>query len=193
MPSPLIGLIGRKRVGKDTVAARLVEKHGFRRFAFADAVRQAALDLDPIVGLSDEYEDVGMYTFPSLRLAEIVAVDGWETAKEHPEVRRTLKRLGSESIRKLDPGFWLRHVFRQIEASAGESVVITDVRFANEYAAVSYRRGGTLWRVTRPGLDESDTHPSETELATYPADAEIANNSTIDDLHAQVDALVASL
>ena len=36
MPAPLIGLTGYARSGKDTFAARLVERHGFTRASFAD-------------------------------------------------------------------------------------------------------------------------------------------------------------
>lgn len=36
-PAPLIGLIGRKRSGKDAFAAALVEHRGYARVAFAAA------------------------------------------------------------------------------------------------------------------------------------------------------------
>ncbi|MEV0267735.1 hypothetical protein AB0H43_03085 [Hamadaea sp. NPDC050747] len=188
MGTKLIGLIGRKRVGKDTVAARLVEAHGFTRYAFADNVRAAALALDPIVGESEDYDaDVGMWTYPGLRLSELVEVDGWELAKAHPEVRRVLQHFGSEVIRKLDEEFWVRPVVAAIEQS-GTPAVVTDVRFPNEAAAIE-RLGGRLVRVTRPGLDESDNHVSETALLGYPVWSAIINSSTVDVLHKDVDKL----
>ena len=38
----LIGLLGKKRVGKDTVAEYLIEKYNFIRYAFADPIKEIA-------------------------------------------------------------------------------------------------------------------------------------------------------
>lgn len=42
-----IGIVGRKRSGKDTAAAALVEKLGYVRHGFADPLKDAALALNP--------------------------------------------------------------------------------------------------------------------------------------------------
>jgi hypothetical protein len=168
MAYPLIGLTGRKRSGKDTFAARLVEAHGYTRLAFADALKEAALALDPIV--------VG---FHEIRLSHILARDGgWEHAKELPEVRRTLQRFGV-GIRELDPGFWLRVVADRARATLGP-VVITDVRFPNEADWVEAM--GNLVRIRRPGLVSTDNHISETALDGRFAWS-VTNDSTVEQLH----------
>ncbi|SCL32953.1 hypothetical protein GA0070616_4598 [Micromonospora nigra] len=180
---PLVGMMGRARAGKDTVAARLVEAHGFRRYAFADALREAALIADPLV---IPIGTVGM----SVRLSELVAEVGWEGAKAHREVRRTLQQFGI-GIRHLDPHFWVNVVMDEVRHRS-QPVVITDVRFPNEADAVEIM-GGALWRVVRPGQDESDQHVSEVALSDRRADATLTNDSDVHSLMKEVDALALRL
>lgn len=195
---PLIALSGKKRSGKDTFAARLIEAHGFTRIAFADPMRAAALALDPIIRI--EQDETGpliaagapllaRYVVTTLRLSEVVDAVGWETAKSVREVRRTLQRLGTEAGRQvLGEDVWVDAAMRQAEQVDGP-VVITDCRFTNEADAVR-ARGGIVVRIVRDGLPAGDTHPSETALDDYPHfRALIGNNGTIDDLHAWADAV----
>lgn len=180
---PIIGLLGRKRAGKDTAAARLVEAHGFTRYAFADALKRLALDVDPIVIPIDT-------VWGSARLREVVERAGWEGAKEYREVRRTLQALGV-AVRSLDEDFWVRRVMSEISFS-GKPAVVTDVRFENEARAI-LAAGGRLVRVIRPGQDESDNHVSETELTDFPTFAQLINDTDIATLHNRTDAMLSSL
>src|SRR5690606_41536721 len=47
-PMPLIGIAGKKRSGKDTVAKAL-EPFGFQRVGFADELKQMALEINPMI------------------------------------------------------------------------------------------------------------------------------------------------
>jgi len=184
---PNIGLIGRRRVGKDTVAKILVEQYGYERLAFADPLREAALALNPIVCIgAGEVEG---------RLARVVETIGWEAAKDrYPEVRRILQRLGDEAGRRIHgPDLWVRHMARRLRDATGP-VVVTDVRYRNE-AAVLRSRGFRLVRVVRPtpvSGDPADVagHASETELAMYRTDETLVNDSSLDDLARRVAVLV---
>lgn len=173
MTPPLVGLIGKKRAGKDTVASTLVEEFGFARVAFADPLKAAALRLDPIVRI---------WAGDPVRLSGVVERMGWEAAKEIPEVRRTLQEYGV-AIREIEPDFWVRAGLDRAHAAryGGEPVVVTDVRFPNEAEAIE-QAGGTLVRVVRPGLVSTDTHVSETALDEYPTRFTISNGGTLDDL-----------
>lgn len=184
MIAPLVGLIGKKRAGKDTFAARLIAEHGFARVAFADPVREAALALDPWIDMCGGNE----------RLASIVSRIGWERAKEIPEVRRILQNFGTSSIRAIDPDFWMRHGMEKARrcTEAGFPVVFTDVRFTNEARAIK-AAGGILVRIERPSTDDGDTHASEVELDSYPVDRLVYNAGTVQQLNNQADALAASL
>ena len=166
---PLIGLTGQKRVGKDSVAAVLVEEFGYRRLAFADALKAAALSLDPIVT-----RGIG-----SGRLSFYVSILGWEAAKDVPEVRRTLQRLGT-AIRDHDRNVWVRPVATAI-AEDDDPVVVTDVRFPNE-ADMIRDLGGIVLRVERPGMENDDPHPSEAGIAELDADGVIHNRGDLAEL-----------
>jgi hypothetical protein len=173
------------RVGKDTAGKWLVDNRGYRRIGFADALKDAALTLDPIVDyrhdevwdiVYGEWELVRIDTDP-VRLSAAVADSGWERAKdEYPEVRRTLQELGM-AIRAIDSEFWLRAALTKVtEANeAGVPAVITDVRFPNE--ADRLRRAGFhLVYIDRPGVPQLD-HASEGALTSADAKYVIRNNS----------------
>lgn len=175
----LIGLMGQKRSGKDTVATILIGE-GFTRFAFADPLREAALRANPIIG---HFPLPGrLAPIHPVRLRDFVDAVGWEKAKEHPEVRRTLQELGL-AIRQIDPDFWLTATMRKV---AWESdVVITDVRFHNEAEEIM-DWGGVLIRIDRPGLPDADRHVSENGWRDIDPDFVLDNAGTIEELREAV-------
>ncbi|MFD3573837.1 hypothetical protein [Streptomyces sp. NPDC058644] len=182
-----IALTGLSRSGKDSIAARLVEKHGYARVAFADRLKESALKADPwIDGPYPRYPDGWM-----VRLSVLVHHVGWERAKdEYPEVRRYLQHSG-QTIREIDPQFWIKASLPQVRAAQeldGRPVVFTDVRYVNE-AEYLKDRGFAIVRVTRPGQTPGD-HASEREMLSYPADQEIVNGGSLEGLAALADSLV---
>lgn len=184
---PLVGMVGKSRAGKDTFAAQLVEKHGFVRYAFADNVRKVALAIDPIVDISEWYEelDPSNHGYTRLRLSFLVEREGWESVKRLHEVRRLLQAIGTDAIRALDPDFWVRLVMREIKSET-RPVVITDCRFPNEAAAIE-RAGGKLIRVIRPDQLNDDQHVSETALDDWGTAYEVHNDTTIQQFRNRAD------
>lgn len=181
MTPRLIGLIGKKRSGKDTFAAGLIDR-GFTRFAFADALKDAALALDPIIVTGDPVHitpsNIDTHGLP--RLSAVVAARGWEDAKAIPEVRRTLQALGVAMRDNVADDVWVAGTMARAVDHPGPAV-ITDVRFPNEAQAV-VDAGGIIVRIIRPGIVSDDTHVSETALDGYPADLIIHNDTSADDL-----------
>lgn len=176
---PLVGLIGKKRVGKDTFAAVLVEEFGFARVAFADPLKEMALTIDPLI--SDAPAPNAAWS--PMRLTPAVMMDGWERVKDdYPEARRFLQRLG-DGVRQFDPEFWSNAGMQEAACNRAEGfpVVITDVRYPNEAAAIR-EAGGILVRIERPGVDDGDTHASETALDEYREDAIVLNYFGLDAL-----------
>jgi len=174
-----VALMGRAGAGKDSVAKALAARFDHARVAFADAVRDMALAVDPII---TGYVDVGGVSF--WRLSELVDIHGWDGAKRgFPEVRRFLQRLGSEGVRDtIHPDTWVALAHRKVQAAwdDGRFVAVTDVRFPNELAWA--RRHGFLcvW-VDRPtALDGS--HASERAVGPSDADVVLYNGGSLEDL-----------
>ncbi|MCA1799820.1 MAG: hypothetical protein LC650_00815 [Actinobacteria bacterium] len=177
----IIGLSGFARSGKDEAAAALVAE-GFTRAAFADVLREMAYAADPYIqyAAGDDIEP-GRYR----RLQSVVDTFGWEAAKERfPDVRRLLQRLGTEAGRDiLGKNIWVNTVLRRVADI--EDVVITDVRFSNEGAAIK-EHGGVVVNITRPGIGPVNGHISDNALEDYPFDEYIRNDGTVEDLHAMI-------
>lgn len=168
----IIGLSGKAQAGKDTVAAILVEDYGFTRLAFADVIKAAVYVLDPIISLS------------GLRLQHLVDTNGWEAAKQFPEVRRLLQVFGSEVGRDLiDEQIWIELTMNGMKSNG--NFVISDVRFRNEAEEIKYQ-GGQVWRITRAINSTIDFHRSETELDSWNFDQYIPNNGSVEDLRNEV-------
>jgi len=173
-PMPLVGIAGKKRSGKDTVAKAL-EPFGFQRIGFADELKQMALEINPFIEPLD---------YNTYRLSEVVEDVGWERAKDIlPEVRRFLQELGT-SVRARDRSFWIRAAMMEIDSAlvALRGVVVPDVRFPNEVDAIR-KAGGTVILVVRPGRpDDGDRHASETALDGIAFDYTIINDAGLDTL-----------
>jgi len=169
MTKTIIGLTGHKGAGKDTAGGLLTERHGFLRVAFADQIRTALYTVNPLLEDGSRVQD---------------AVDdiGWDRAKaEIPEVRSLLQRLGADAIREMDPDFWLR-IGMGLAEKSDDPVVITDVRFPNEVAAIE-ALGGTVCRVVHRCAfgchSDAAQHISEIALEGY--DFPVIDNTMIHD------------
>lgn len=172
--SPLIGVTGFARHGKDTFAAALVDR-GWTKVAFGDPLREMALRLDPVVVAPG-----GVFW---ARLSTVINQHGWEGAKGTPfseDVRRTLQRLGTDAIRGADEDFWTRIFTRRVTETAAP-VVAPDVRFPDEARTIR-DLGGIIVRVRRPDAPVSLSHASEASVATIYPDVEITNDQDRDTL-----------
>jgi hypothetical protein len=168
----LIALFGLPGAGKDTVAKRLVEQHGFVRIAFADKVRELAYET-----LDD----------PSRRFLNSM---GWDRAKRQTNFfRELLERVGDGARKVLGDDVWINAVGAEIGRliDSGKNVVITDLRKENESEFVcDYARLGvksTMWHVTRPGCHKRPFDEWKPEWAAFT----IHNNDTIEVLNQRVD------
>ena len=187
MPRPtLIGLVGEKEVGKDTVGAMLTANYGYERRAFADTLRNEVSDC-----LNGEFPRVEPLVIPE-DIKHVLAVyrSHGEAAFEKPvptDMRRLLQWWGTEFRRTFDPDYWVKAVAKDLP----KSTVITDVRFPNEVAFVR-AAGGALIKINRSKPDSTigpaviETHVSE-DLAKSDSveyDLVIDNNGTLADLQA---------
>jgi hypothetical protein len=173
----IIGLSGYARSGKDTVAQLLCLNHNFKRLSFADPMRKAILTLDPKV---DE----------STRVSHLVDDNGWEIAKQNPEVRRLLQVFGTDVGRNMfGDNVWIDMAFKNIDRDS--RVVIADVRFPNEAKAIK-DRGGTVIRINRHNHSAVNAHKSEIAMDNYMFDHVVYNDGTLDDLAENIFMLMRS-
>lgn len=167
----LIGIAGRKRAGKDTVAAHLVERFGYEQRSFAALLKRMALAVDPIV-------DIGFDSRVIYRLSQVVDEEGWEGAKEYGEVRRFLQTLGTDGVRgHLGEDAW---VDAALPSAPTSRTVFADVRFPNEAQRI-LDCGGQLLRIVRPGQSKVDLHSSETALCDWDIPV-VVNDGSIEQL-----------
>ncbi|MFA6166492.1 MAG: hypothetical protein WC700_07755 [Gemmatimonadaceae bacterium] len=110
----------------------------------------------------------------------------FETVALRMTVGRLLQVLGTECFRELvGPDVWVDALFRRWEAEGRPPIVVADVRFPNEVAAL-VRRGGVVIRVERVAARRDDgrvvAHASEHALDGVPPDVTIANDGAVPDL-----------
>lgn len=182
----LIGLTGYARSGKDTAATVLIEKFGFVKLALADPVRQLAEAIDPIVAVNFSRAK-GCH---DVRYTDLLRDVGYEQAKQNPEFRRTLQRIGTEAMRDIfGPDVWVQLLWRRIGALTYDkphtNIIVTDVRFPNEVKAIR-GWGGRVWRINRGGQTSTDPHPSEAQIPTLDVNRDIANDGTLEDLRQHI-------
>lgn len=196
----LIGLSGRdingagvKQVGKDTVAQYLA-KYKFNRHGFADKVKAYAYAINPIIG----YYEAG-----DMKLQEFVDEVGWEKAKESPEVRAFLQRMGGEARTVFGKDFWVDQLFNELikkydtydvdfHPAIQSNVVIPDLRYENEAQRIK-AYGGKIIEIVRDTGLEKDTHASEIPLPSKYLDGVLHNIGTLEDLHNGIEEMLTFL
>lgn len=145
----LIGFCGLAGSGKSTAAQILVEHYGFARQRFADPLKAMLRAL----GLSEREIDGDLKEKPCARLMGKTPRDAMQS-------------LGTEWGRALIADdlwveLWRKSV--QYHLSIGGKIVVDDVRFPNEVAAIR-AIGGKIIRVRRDMRSESlGAHASETQ------------------------------
>ena len=170
-----------KQVGKDTSADALCRDLNFRKVAFADVLRDLAMEIDPIITSSPQSVNMGIGRG---RLAWAIQGLGYENAKQtYTEVREFLQRLGLACRNQFGEDFWVEQAFKDVDPD--DNVVFSDVRFENEAQAIR-DAGGILIKVIRPGFN-GDDHVSENALGDWDDwDLEVNNTGSITDLQSEV-------
>jgi len=180
VPITVIMLSGWMQSGKDTVGDYLCASFGFRRFAFADVLKDevATTYNIPRSHLDDQELKSRIHFSSGLKVREILIRHGQER-------------------RQQDADYWINKVIDNIEEATNQEefprnkIVITDWRFPNEYATMKKyldkNHDDVLfgWRINRwkeaPLVD-----PTEISLDAFPFDRVFANFGTIEELQAQI-------
>ena len=171
----IIGLGHAAQVGKDSFGAVLVERHGFTRLSFADALRDLVYRTNYTVSF-------------------LVDTIGWEVAKTtYPAmVRQPLIDVGNACRDIFGEGVWIQAVAGQMDKNQLADYVITDVRFPNEAAWIK-RCGGKVVRIDRPGVQPLDNVTDKALVGYDGWDYVVKNDGTLEDLAAQADKLMETI
>jgi len=181
--SLVVGVTGKKRAGKDTVAAILsdaLKKDSVLIVNFADPLKGACAALfdlseQQLYGAAKETVDARWGVTPR-RVLQFVGTD---------IVRRHMPDL----LPHIEESFWVHcmrlRIQRAADAGLYRVIVVPDVRFMDE-AALIKELGGVIVRVTRKDCQNADNHVSEMEMDTIEADYTIVNDGTLADLRGAV-------
>ena len=159
----IIGLVGRSRVGKDTVASFFADTHQARKLA--QPVKDACKAL---YGWTDN-EVEG----PAKELVD----PRWGITPRDAMVHIT------HEIRDFnDSSFFTRRLFDDWK---GEPIIITDVRYERDIEEI-HKRGGVTIKILRGGVT---WHTFEVHIDHLHTTYVVENNGTLDQLRSQIDRL----
>jgi dephospho-CoA kinase len=187
----IIGLIGNKRVGKDTVADFLCSTYNFKKYAFADGVKETCkvlFDFTDEQMNNDKKEDIDIQ---------------WNISP-----RKAMQFIGTEimqyKIQELIPDikklFWVNRLRNKIIKENNikdigdlhNNIVITDFRFLheiNEFKNIMF-----IHILRNKTYEGEDSHISENELTSIDImclDLKkchiIYNNGSLDDLYSKME------
>jgi len=164
----MIGLLGRKHVGKDTVADYLVYKYKYQQLSFARPLKEGVKIL---------------FGFSS---AQIYG-DGRDIIDQryHLTPREILHFMGTEVIRrKFGEDFWIRQA---INDALPRKIIISDVRFQNEVDIIK-KMGGIVIKLDREGLERDSSEDQIDLVCEY--DHLIKNNHSVQELYSELDRIL---
>lgn len=171
----IIGLAGKKRSGKDTVAG-FIGKH-LKKY---DTQNRSIICLYLADSLKDEYcKRVGITR---------------QELENRKEIHRTeLQDLALDRKIKEGEDYWVRQLIKKIKSIPKEPayIIIPDVRYLCDAEFIS-KVGGIVWRINRDNNNVlPDNHLSETQLDRYEKfDEIIDNNVCLNVLRVKVNILV---
>jgi hypothetical protein len=171
----IIGIIGKKRSGKDTVAKILLSYEAFSHFEirkFATPLRKVLHEITGITVEESETDEGKAKVIPECNMT----------------TGRALQLIGETMRNTLWKNVWVDTFYRNWKADGIPDVIISDVRHINEANFIN--KHGILIRVNRPfesnegilndGRDPS--HCSEIEQDLIEADVIINNIGDLDQL-----------
>lgn len=176
----IIGLVGRKHSGKDTVAHILVEDFLFRQYSLADPIKDVCkviFNWDERHVNGDLKEEVDPFWGVSPRQVMQDLGTDWGQfglCRRYPRFKRVTGRL-----------LWAKHFLRKVQEDQEANWVVSDVRFPHEEGVIR-ETGGYLVRIYRPGNGTLDFHPSETEMDEITFDWKIMNDGPLTKLRPKV-------
>ena len=176
----LIGVTGKARSGKDSIAKYLWQEHDFVRVALADPIKRAAQIIFNLTYEQAWADDLREVVIPYWGLSP----------------RQMFQKLGTDAVLcTFGQMTWVKRWLTTYDVLAKtDHVVVPDIRKDFEAEAI-LKLGGIIIEVVRGnGLEgETGKHTSESGLETFLPHYMISNTGTFDELHANVDSIMKEL
>lgn len=176
----LIGLIGNKQCGKDTLANYLCKTYNYKRIAFADPIKDICkitfdFNDEQLNGNQKEVPDNKWFNLTPRKIFQFIGTDLF---------RKHMSLLHP----KFNEDFWILIARKKIYELLNKKtcVVVSDVRFQNECDMIKELNGITIKIIRKTNLH--DHHISENNILI--ADYVLTNNDDLDILFLKLDALI---
>jgi len=176
----IIGIIGKKESGKSTIAEYLRDKYAFTSYAIAEPLKK----IGSIFGFTDHQmyiDKLEINTLLGICFREFAQLFGTDIC------RKILPRI----IPNMKGIIWVKLLELFIEQHISVPIVIEDVRFIDEAQAINQYSDAYIIEVKRCVVsDNYSFHNSELENEQITSDFQIMNNSSMNDLYTNIDAIV---
>lgn len=191
MKKTIIAICGAKRSGKNTVGNFIGQyftyqkRKSIRFLAFADTVKETAAAM---MGFHrDHFKD------DSIKDKTFHFIDG----KSYTG-REIFQIMGTEALRNgFNKSVWITALNNKLINSIHNIIIITDLRFRNEYdyfQSLKDQYNVYIIRVYRSSIKSDDNHQSETDVNKFGYDFVIHNNTdSLEDLKQQVNLICEKL
>ena len=186
----IIGILGKKRHGKDTMADYLVEKYGMYKVTLSGVLKGICKELF-------------MFTDEQLYGDLKEELDSrWGISP-----RRAMQFIGTDVMReyatqKLFPhmngNYWLKRTEAEIEKLRMEhekniDIIVADLRFQNEVDWVN-NLGGVVIKIERPSVINKDEHISEKDIDNINHYKHfILNDTNVKDYYTKIDTIIKDI
>jgi hypothetical protein len=167
----IVGVLGKKRSGKDTTGDYLVANKNFVKYSFANPIKRGAMELfgfteQQVFGDAKDEIDPTWGITPRL----VLQIMGTEVFQyDMPKYIPELQTFGR--------GFWVKRFEQWYEQN----------RDLHEVDSI-LKMGGVIWSVNRPNLTSGDEHASEKEMDLITGiTTEIINDRTLADFYNKID------
>ena len=198
----IIAFCGGQEFGKDTAAKFLIQNYGFRKLSFAGILK----DVVSVVFSWDRQMLEG--ETPESRAWREKEDPYWsKKLDKRITPRLVIQEIGTDVFRNhFNKNIWIYAMEKRLLDLEGCNVVITDLRFQNEYD-ITKKLGGKVVRIerdlenfiSRNGLQDyiegkvesiKGLHESEYLWLKFAPDFVVNNNGTVSDLNSQIEKII---